>query len=380
GPDAGSTSSTTAAASTSAGTPGSSSDGGVSTTDDPPQPGDAVWQRLYDGGGDEVFYSVVMLGDDFVVCGYSDAARTGADVLLARYLADGGEDWRVIYDFEQDTDSCNELLFSAGGSLYATGQHGRTDGEVGGWVGCFRTVDGSQCWFTETIGFSGRSLAYSIDNMIVVAGSESALSGGFASAYYNWGQLAWEHTLEGGMLYASTAIGSEMFVGGELGDRIYLAGYGEAGLAELAITEGPAAGPDAIQRLASDGESIFAVGYVASQSSRDPWIGRYTLEGELVWQHADGELALDEEFESLAIADDGTIFVVGFVTSADNDSAVASWTADGELRWSRTYPELVDGDDIARDVAITADGELLVVGQAQPAGGTRDAYVMRVLP
>lgn len=375
------TTDTTTATSTGTSTDASSSSSSSSsTTDGPPQPGDATWVMYRGAPLDAKFNNVVEIDtDDFVVCGSEVRPRTGEDVLLARYDVDGNEQWATLQDYVQATDICYDLVFGSGGALFAVGQQGN-GGTISPWIACFRPEDGSECWHQVGIGFSGRGIAYTIDALVVAVGTLDPLSGGFAAAYQGWGEPAYEHALPDGALLGAVATGRTAFVGGErLGDLL-LGTYDESGVAELASMPGPSRGPDAIQRLATDGESIYAVGYAAGATSIDPWIGRYTLAGELVWENHDGVEMLDEEHESVAIDASGDIFVVGFTTVDDKDSVVSRWTSDGELVWHRTYPELSFGDDIARDVLVSSTGELLVVGEARTERVPHDGYAMRVVP
>ncbi len=359
----------------------SSSSGGSSSGG--PQPGDVMWQFTHDGGaGDDVFRTVAVFGAVFVVGGQQAVAGQGLDALLVAY--DGPEDarWTVVHDFALGLDQIEDLVISPSGDVFVTGEHSPTTGEYRGWVGCFLVETGTACdgWALDggelsTGGYAGRGIAYASDANVHVAGQESALDRGFVDVRRDWNQTAWPRTVSDAALLAALAVGERKYVAGTLADGLWLGEATARTLVELAASPGPSGGPDAIQALATDGVSIVAVGWVTSLTSRDGWIARFDLEGAPIWETIEGDADFDEEIEGVAIAEDGTIYTAGYVTDLGVDSWVASWTADGELDWSRTDFPLGEGHDIARDVDLLDDG-ILVVGESTGTDGALDGYAM----
>jgi hypothetical protein len=182
-------------------------------------------------------------------------------------------------------------------------------------------------------------------------------------------------------LHAIAARGSEIFVGGYLDDQAYIGRADEAGLTELALySEGPGT-VASVQRLATTDDAIFAVGYSSTLDSTQGWLARLDVNGKPVWDELRGSEADNDELESLVVAEDGTLYAVGLAGSPEGyDIWVTAWTPGGELVWTQTYPELDEGNAIARDVAVTPTGDLLVVGEAENAAGDRDAFVARLHP
>lgn len=384
GGDSSSTGSTSSAASESSTstTDASSSSSDTSSTGGP-QPGDVLWQFFHDGGaGDDAFKTVAVFGDSFVVGGQQAVVDHGSDALLVAY--DGPDDarWMLVHDFASGLDQIEDLVISPSAEVFVTGEHSPMTDAYEGWAGCFAIETGTACggWELDggavsTGGFAGRGIAYASDSLVVVAGAESSLSGGFVDVRYDWNQTAWPRAVGEAQLLAALAVGERKYVAGTLAEGLWLGEATERALVERAALPGPSAGPDAIQQLTTDGTSIVAVGWVTNQTSRDGWIARFDLEGEQLWETIEGDEALDEEIEGVVIADDGTIYTAGYVTDLGADSWVASWTIDGDLDWSRKDLPLPEGQDIARDVDVLADG-LLVVGEATGKGGALDGYAL----
>ncbi|HET6585089.1 MAG TPA: hypothetical protein VFG69_16645, partial [Nannocystaceae bacterium] len=360
-----SSTSTTDAASTTSSSSSSSDEG---STTNGPQPGTVLWSFTHDGGdGDDAFQAVAALSDGgFIVGGYQATAGQGHDAFVARYTGPDADEWIVVRDYGGGLDNIDDLLFSPGGSVFVTGEHEPVSGTYQSWTGCFRAEDGGECWMEPTIGYTGRGIAYGVDSLVVVAGANTPLADGFVSVRYAWGQLAWEYVVDDADPLAALTVGSVKYVAGAHTDKLWLGSVDEAGVTDLAIVDGPAAGPDAIQQLGTDGETIVAVGYVATQTSRDGWIGAFALDGGLLWQRSEGAVDLDEELESVVVDDAGIVYAVGYATDIDKDTWIATWTIDGEPGWARADFEIGDGDDIARDVVGSGDA-ILMVGEARGA-------------
>jgi hypothetical protein len=346
--------------------------------------GEPVWQFFHDGrGGDDAFNAVVAIaGEGFFVAGEQAVADSGLDVLLARYDGPDQRAWLVTFDGGLGgTDTAYGLVLSSAGTLFATGQRGVESG-IEAWIGAFQPEDGGDGWsqLQSAPGVVGRDVAYTVDGRVVAVGAQSFSGGGFVALHYNYGPQIWAYPVADVELVAVSAFGDSVVVGGRRLGQLYLATADEAGLVDIAVVPGPASGPDLIQDVVRTEDDVFAVGYVATQTSLDRWLGRFPIGREPGWEFSEGDPAYDEELEALVVDGAGDVCAVGFVTEVDKDSFVACWSPAGELRWSRADFELSDGDDIARDVAITDDGQLLVVGEARTPAGMVDGYAMRLVP
>jgi len=100
---------------------------------------------------------------------------------------------------------------------------------------------------------------------------------------------------------------------------------------------------------------------------------------DVQWAQAFGGSDVDE-FDAVATMADGRIFAVGYTSSDDGDLAdthdhssgasdavLACVTAEGALRWARTFGGT--GDDRFKAVAVTPDGNLVVAGYTTSKDG-----------
>lgn len=183
------------------------------------------------------------------------------------------------------------------------------------------------------------------------------------------------------VLDAVVAHGLEFFIGGQLDSAAYLARVDGNGVVPLASATSRKYETARIQGLALEDTSLFAVGFVTTlDTAYDGWLARFDLDGTLVWEVTRGD-AGNDELEAVVIREND-IVAVGFQRGAEDiDVWVSTWARDdGAMGWSRTYPELDDGDGIARDVAILDSGDLVVAGEVQGPGGDRDGLVLRLVP
>ncbi len=350
-----------------------------------PMSGDVVWSFTYAGpaGGADVFWAIEAIGDELVVAGFSQGEGTGHDVFLRRYRGPEDEVWTYTHDAEGGTDQALAMVRGSDGGLYAAGQMniaGSRTPWVGRWEG-----DGDLDWlFTDLEGVEAHDVAYGLDSHVGVVGQRGQ-TGAFASSVRTWGtQVGFQHALASPpdvVLDAVVAHGLEFFIGGQLDSAAYLARVDGNGVVPLASATSRKYETARIQGLALEDTSLFAVGFVTTlDTAYDGWLARFDLDGTLVWEVTRGD-AGNDELEAVVIREND-IVAVGFQRGAEDiDVWVSTWARDdGAMGWSRTYPELDDGDGIARDVAILDSGDLVVAGEVQGPGGDRDGLVLRLVP
>ena len=109
----------------------------------------------------------------------------------------------------------------------------------------------------------------------------------------------------------------------------------------------------------------------------------------LQWQRGYGGSG-EDVFTAVAVTAGGDIVVAGYSDSADGDfprgnqgqnAVVAMLDGQGELKWAKTFDG--DGDDAFNSVALGEDGSIYVVGYAQnrvARGSRRDALAMKLTP
>lgn len=202
-----------------------------------------------------------------------------------------------------------------------------------------RMPDGSPGW-TEVLGDDGLSVvvndvAFADDGTVVVAGGHntSAVSyTGFASAHGPDHVVAWE-----------------------------------LGSTDLDIESGEIT---AISSMAAAG---FVV---AGYEDHALWLGRIDGDGGVAWTAAEaGDAELDHDAMDLAVTAEGDIVVVGSEAAGSSPYPVP-WlgrfaAADGSLESSVAYPAIAEGPHGLDSIAITDDGRIFVAGvRVNESGGT----------
>ncbi|HWB75828.1 MAG TPA: hypothetical protein VG755_12760, partial [Nannocystaceae bacterium] len=81
----------------------------------------------------------------------------------------------------------------------------------------------------------------------------------------------------------------------------------------------------------------------------------------------------------VAVAPDGAAVAVGWQSpNGDDDAAVVVVDVDGDVVWSRTYP--ATGQGALRDVVVSDDGAIFVVGEGVGDDDTLDGWIARLDP
>jgi uncharacterized delta-60 repeat protein len=174
--------------------------------------------------------------------------------------------------------------------------------------------------------------------------------------------------------------------------------FGDGGIALTGIVDGGGAASACGPVVQSDGKILVCSTRGDNGSSgSDMFVARFTAAGELDPSFSfDGKVTIDfdggngaDSARGLAVQADGRIVIVGS-TSPDivanhTDFAIARLTATGDLdptfgggSGKRTVAfdlDGGDGDDIAADVTIQADGRILVAGTADQETGSDFALV-----
>jgi WD40 repeat protein len=130
-----------------------------------------------------------------------------------------------------------------------------------------------------------------------------------------------------------------------------------------------------------DGSTVFATGWIGAYDTRTFLTIAYDADtGEQLWAKTYGGGQQDQG-ASLAVSPDGsTVYVAGTHTideaTLDLDWATVAYdTANGDVRWSRTYdaPAVDESDDGAAAVATSPNGQLVyVTGHKTRADGNRE--------
>jgi hypothetical protein len=147
------------------------------------------------------------------------------------------------------------------------------------------------------------------------------------------------------------------------------------------------AGTDSFQggNLARAGTGdLFVAGtqYRDSLSRYDWRVARYTETGARKWVRYLASPAGDHWVNAVAADSAGNVIVVGYVKTAAHglDWLVGKWSRSGQLLWVRQRDGTAHNSDDARDVAVAADGSIVVVGTLRNAGTSDDGLIVKYSP
>jgi cysteine-rich repeat protein len=129
----------------------------------------------------------------------------------------------------------------------------------------------------------------------------------------------------------------------------------------------PGDGRDRCYSVAVDeaGDAVV-IGHVTNEGRGwDLWVRKYTSDGEVGWTWVlDGPGHADEEGWSVVATGDGQWLVAGSVSTADGytDAWIGRLDADGILVWDVQWDGGESYVDVARDVALAVDGDVVAIG------------------
>ena len=127
-------------------------------------------------------------------------------------------------------------------------------------------------------------------------------------------------------------------------------------------------------------DGLVAVGYtVAPGRNADLLIVRLDTDGEPLWARVFGGPGRDVA-EDVCLATNGDLIVAGYTTSAGHgleDALVLRVTQEGALVWAAAYGG--EGADAATGVAMADEGEIVVCGRTESFEASRsDMYILRL--
>jgi uncharacterized delta-60 repeat protein len=162
------------------------------------------------------------------------------------------------------------------------------------------------------------------------------------------------------------------FVGAVSGSAATLTSERTWGGTNSELVEGSAVAADGSVCVAG---TTFSFGAGAS----DIFLIKYDPSGALAWQRTWGQPGqfLNDSAGDVAVAADGSVYVVGTAVTASNDVVLLKFDASGTLVWQRTWggSSLDTGDA----VAVGPDGSVYVVGTTQ-SFSDREAFIVKFSP
>ena len=121
--------------------------------------------------------------------------------------------------------------------------------------------------------------------------------------------------------------------------------------------------------------NVYAAGYIGDgvifNTNYDYLVVKFGADGTQRWaQRYDGPGVNSDFAEQVVVDAAGNVYATGFSYGADFDYdwATLKFAADGTLRWERRLDAPGRSDDRAADMALLADGNVVVSGVTQPGG------------
>jgi subtilisin-like proprotein convertase family protein len=158
-------------------------------------------------------------------------------------------------------------------------------------------------------------------------------------------------------------------------------------------------GYDAAKSIVVDGAgNTYVAGWTdgsfdGSPASRDAWLAKYDVNGNLIWQKQLGSSSTanskgyDISNGSIALGSDGSLFLTGLTygdlagsNQGDADAWVAKYDPNGTQQWVKQLG--TSGWDEAKGIAVDSQGDLYIAGQTKGAlggnhQGDADAWVTK---
>ncbi len=302
-------------------------------------------------------YALALQGDGkLFVAGYATTSN-GVDFAAARYNPDGSldptfdTDGKAVVDFNAEFEYGQGAALQADGKLLVAGMIG-VDLIAGALVrfnldgSLDSTFSGDGKVLTQVAGSEDNAYASALqpDGKLVVAGYSNSVAWDFALARFN----------PDGSLDATFS---------DDGIVVTQIGIDDSVIHAVAIQP--------------DGKIVVA-GYIDGIVSTDFALARYNPDGSLdITFDGDGWLRTDFVFgddyaRAMVLLADGKILVAGSAYSGSHNFALARYNPDGSLDATfdgdgKLTTDFSGGTDIAFDVALQADGKILVAGEATVA-------------
>jgi hypothetical protein len=332
-----------------------------------------------------------------------DAEDPPVHAWLARYDGDGTPDWSTRWDGVGDRQLVSGIAIAADGGIAVTGgvRVGEDDWDI--WLARYE-ADGTLAWSETVAGPAGgedQGVGITADatGLGFVAVGYVMLDDGTTDAWLRRfdasGAVQWEttHAGLGAGIDAATEVVHDpaddrfIVVGYETispdDTDLWVAAYDTDGQPQWTFRHDEAGGVDRGQGIAvGDGGEVFVVGSaVVPGRTIDAWVGRLGPDGALQWRELyDGPASLGDGANDVAVDAEGFVLVAGhqFENAGKWDGWVRKLDGDGVLAWRHAYASPAGGDDVAAAIAADPSGDVFVVGTATRADGTSASWLRRL--
>jgi len=285
-----------------------------------------------------------------LVVGTAQAAG-GSDVWLRKYDASGAMLWTQTYDGVAGTAEGWGVAVDSAGNVAVIGVELTAAGDSDIWVRKYDSA-GTPLWSRTHGGAAGGDdsagrIATDAAGNIVVAGSEGIVLGGLGWVTDGWIR---KYDPDGNPLWT----------------QIYASTFG---------------GIDYASAVAVDGAgNVLVTGL--ELAIRDAWLRKYDPDGMPLWtEYYAGAENMHAEGTGVAADAAGNILATGIevTTAGAVDIWVRKYDASGTDLWTDTYDGAAHNTDSSRDIAVDADGNVLVTG-FEIAGATPDIWTRKYDP
>ena len=373
--------------------------------------GAVLWEKRYNNSNffDYARGMAVDGEGNVIVTGYSYSGTSAADYYTVKYAAaDGAEVWSVRYT---SPDSFNDLAVGvavdAAGNAVVTGSSFELATQNNGYTAKYAAADGALLWEKR---YNNPGSSYDTVSGLALDGSGNVLITGSSEttggpkfmfvAKYNAGNgsLAWEKrfsapsTQDGSARGRSVAadINGNVIVTGELnfssanGD-FYTAKHAGINGSLLWETRQGKIGPgqDLGRAVVMDGAGnvVVAGNSQGAGTDQDFYTAKYAANtGSLIWAARYNGPANDEDTaQDVAVDAEGNVIVTGASSNGANDDicTVKYAAATGSLLWERRYNGPGNLQDSGVAVAVDGSGNVIVTGGSVNAAGNGDFYTAK---
>jgi len=367
----------------------------------------AIWTRSYSGPLNETAEAIQRtLDDGYIVAGTSESLSTTRDGWIAKLDWKGNALWQRLLDGGASVVSIHSISANTNGSYTAAGE---IDGDM---LVLNLSSDGNIQWQKKYGGSQNdfaRSILQTPDGGYIVAGSTNSFNlinqGAWVLKLDINGEIQWQRVLDSPAGidelhsiirdWGSYQQGTGLFSGGylavgftsEAGNRdlwvVRLKENGDINWQKRYGGSGDDEGAAILNVWGSDANSVRQYVIVGSTKSygngqKDVWVTKIDGNGAILWQKTYGG-SNDEEATAIQLTlSQGAIITGGTksFSAGDEDLFALNLKDDGSLLWQRRYGE--SGNETARAVDRAYGGGYVIVGSATSFGnGSDDMWILR---